>query len=121
MGLKGSASEFLGLYSLLRHFVELLFVGRPDDELAAPRASFSALCDFIDSLLDLKKGIAACTNEVCDGLKDKYWRFRRLTQEAYGQDHLIPKTFLNHELPNQFRAKGRVFNAFICERIHLRV
>ena len=121
MGLKGSASEFLGLYSLLRHFVELLFIGRADDESAAPRASFFALCDFIDLLLDLKKGIAACTDEVCDRLEDMYWEFRRLTQEAYGQDHLIPKTFLNHELPNQYRLKRRVFDAFICERIHLRV
>ena len=120
-GLKGSASEFLALYSLLRHFVELLFIGRADDEAAAPRASFFALCDFIDLLLDLKKGIAACTDEVCDRLEDKYWEFRRLTQEAYGQDHLIPKTFLNHELPNQYRLKRRVFDAFICERIHLRV
>ena len=124
VGLKGSASEFLGLYSLLRHFVESLDDeddDEDDDELAAPRASFSALCEFIDSILDLKKGLAPCTDEVCDRLEEKYWRFRRLTQEAYGQDHLIPKTFLNHELPKQFRTKGRVFDAFICERIHLRV
>ena len=40
---KGSASEFLGL---------------------------SALCDFIDSLLDLK-GIEAWTDEVCDRLEDR--------------------------------------------------
>ena len=66
---KGSASEFLGI---------------------------SALCDFIDSLVDLK-GIEAWTDEVCDRSEDS-------------QDHLISKTFLN-------RAKGRVFDAFICERM----
>ena len=66
---KGSASEFLGI---------------------------PALCDFIDSLLDLK-GIEAWTDEVCDRSEDS-------------QDHLISKTFLN-------RAKGRVFDAFICERM----
>ena len=38
-----------------------------------------------------------------------------------GTDHLIPKTFLNHEIAMQFFLLQLIFDAFICERIHLRI
>ena len=121
MKLRASASEFLGLYSLVRHFAELQFKDQHEGAHVGPLASFNALCAFVDGILDLKRGTAEPTDEYCEDLEDAYFEYLRLTIEAYGTDHLIPKTFLNHELPRQFRRMQYVFDAFICERIHLRV
>ena len=53
--LKGDASEMMGLYILLRHFIELTFEGRPD-ELVDEISSFQACCAFVDKITDMKKG-----------------------------------------------------------------
>ena len=100
--IRATASELLGLYTLLRHFVELQLKDHPD-ALVGPRASFNALTKFMDCIMDLNKGIAEPTDEYCERLENTYFEFLRLTAESYGTDHLIPKTFLNHELPKQFR------------------
>jgi hypothetical protein len=118
--IKASSSEILGLYTLLRHFVELQLKDEPHVHVV-PRASFNALCKFVDLIMDLKKGIVESTAEYCEQMEDTYFEFLRLTAAAYGTDHLIPKTFLNHELPKQFHRMGGVFDAFICERVHLRI
>ena len=44
--IKGDASELLGLYALMRHFIEKRFVDRPG-ELVAERASFDACCKVV--------------------------------------------------------------------------
>ena len=41
--------------------------------------------------------------------------------QAKGLAELFGRAFLNHELARQFRRMQYVFDAFICERIHLRV
>ncbi len=53
--LKGSCSEFLGLFGLLRHWVELEV---PNDVALMPhKASFARLCGIMDVLLEIKRGM----------------------------------------------------------------
>lgn len=52
--LKSSASELLGLYGLLRHFVEV-HVGRRDD-IAAQREVFDQACTMLDLIMSAKRG-----------------------------------------------------------------
>ncbi len=55
--LKGSCSEFLGLFSLLRHWV---LVEAPDHEELGPcKRSFAKLCDVMDLILHVKRGIVS--------------------------------------------------------------
>jgi hypothetical protein len=57
--LKSSASELLGLYGLLRHFVEV-HVGRRDD-IAAEREVFDQACTMLDLIMSAKRG----EQEIC--------------------------------------------------------
>ena len=117
--LKGDASEILGLYRLLRHFVELNFSGRPH-ELVDERNSFNAACTFVDKIIDMKNGVTSHESDadILD-LEDSYWEYLRNHFQAYGDEHMTPKFHLNHCLAKQFMK--RILDAFICERLHLRV
>ena len=53
--LKGSCSEFLGLFGLLRHWVEVEVPAA--EELLEARRSFFKLCDILDTILQIKRGI----------------------------------------------------------------
>ena len=55
--LKGNCAEFLGLFSLLRHWVNVDAPSEP--ELVQPKASFNKLCDVIQLILHIKRGIVA--------------------------------------------------------------
>lgn len=53
--LKGSCSEFLGLFALLRHWVD---VEAPVDEAIRPhKMSFVKLCEVLDLILHIKRGV----------------------------------------------------------------
>ena len=53
--LKGSCSEFLGLFGLLRHWVEVDVPAA--EELLEARRSFFKLCDILGTILQIKRGI----------------------------------------------------------------
>ena len=55
MKLKGSCAEFLGLYALLRHWVE---VEAPNHvNLEPAKDAFKKLCEVLDTILHVKRGI----------------------------------------------------------------
>ncbi len=55
--LKGSCSEFLALYGLLRHWVETEV---PEDPALQPqRCSFQKLCSVLDLILQIKRGLVS--------------------------------------------------------------
>ena len=118
--IKGDASELLGLYSLMRHFIEKRFVGRPG-ELVAERASFDACCKVVDTILLMKRGVINPKSASGrDLLSAALFNHLRLHIAAHGDVHIKPKHNLNTCLPSQFFKKG-VFDAFTSERLHLRV
>jgi hypothetical protein len=60
--LKGSCSEFLGLFGLLRHWIA---VEAPDDEDLDPKKrSFNKLCSVIDLILQVKRGSVLAASAV---------------------------------------------------------
>ena len=118
--IKGDASELLGLYSLMRHFIEKRFVGRPG-ELVAERASFDACCKVVDTILLMKRGVIDPKSAAGrDALSAALLNHLRLHIAAYGDQNIKPKHNLNTCLPAHFFKKG-VFDAFTSERLHLRV
>ena len=118
--LRANASELLGLFGLLRHFIEKRFKDRPD-ELVGPRRSFDACCRVVDVIRQMKTGTLDPKSALgCTTLEDAVFDHLRLFIAAYGPDPVKPKHFLNHELAKQFFQKG-VFDAFVTERLHLRV
>lgn len=118
--IKASASELLGMYALMRHFIELRFKERPHDH-AAERASFLACCNVVDVILNMKTGLLDPKSDAgCDELENAVFDHLKRHIEIYGTDHIKPKHHLNHALAKQFKKRG-VHDAFIAERLHLRV
>lgn len=78
--LKGSCAEFLGLFGLLRHWVE---VEAPIiEELADRKKSFSNVCGIIDLILHIKRGIVS-TSEGADKLAALCTEFMRHHKAAH--------------------------------------
>ena len=116
--LKASASELLGLYGMLRHFVEVKI--DVCDALAAHRASFEAACDVVDVILlckrrvvDIAEGAAALERAVA-----KHMTLHRL---AYGDIHLKPKHHWMMHIGQQLQRDSCIVDAFVVERCHLLV
>lgn len=115
--LKCSASEMMGLYDLLRHFVEVK-ITRVD--VAAQRASFYAACECIDIILSAKRGITSPPQAAAQ-LKVAQRRHMEAHLAAYGNDHLKPKHHWEMDIAEQIERDGRVLDTLVVERMHLRV
>jgi len=116
--LKASASEMLGVYGLIRHWAAAI-VGDVD-AISPQRRSFEAACAVIDIILQAKRGIINAS-EASDMLVAAVSRHLRLHIEAYGDAHLKPKHHWLLDFALQLKKVGMVIDAFIVERLHLRV
>lgn len=115
---KCSCAELLGLYGLLRHFVEVE-VGRPD-EIRAELASFHAACRVVDCMLLAKRRLidpAAAARQLDDAVQSHL----ALHVAAYGTGELKPKHHWLLDIPSQVLRDGCVLDAFVIERQHLLV
>ena len=89
--IKGDASELLGLYSLMRHFIELRFKDRPDERVAE-RSSFLAACHIVDVILRMKTGALNPKSEAGRvELERAVFDHLRKHIAAYGTDEIKPK------------------------------
>ena len=116
--LKCSASELLGLYGMLRNFVEVKV--RVCEALAAPRASFDAACEVLDVILLCKRGVV----DFADGaaaLGRAVSKHMTLHLRAYGDDHIKPKHHWLFHIGPQFLRDKCIIDAFVVERGHLLV
>ena len=103
-GIKADASELLGLYAIMRHFIELRYGS--SRELAAERASFEACCDVIDLIMHMKHGdVDLSKDDAWDLLDNKCFNHLEKHVVAYGKGALIPKHHLNHCLGRQGKMK----------------
>jgi hypothetical protein len=116
--LRCSASELLGLYGLLRHFVETE-IGE-HAAVALKRASFDAACESLDMILLAKAGVLDVV-ATCDPLRAVMAKHLRLHQAAYGTEHIKPKHHWNLDMAEQLKRDKCILDAFIIERIHLQV
>lgn len=114
---KASASECLGLYSMLRHFVGTRMV----DEASAPqRASFSALCKSIDAILLAKRGIAEAI-DASRCVQQCMSEHLSLHTSTYGLGRIRPKHHWNMDVAAQIAKDKHVLDTFIIERRHLQI
>jgi hypothetical protein len=115
---KGTASELLGLYGLLRHFVEVYVADEP--AIRTQRQSFDALCEWLDLLIDVKRGLVSPLLGA-PRLRTLGERQLQLHLTAYGTEAVLPKHHWFLDLPQQLERDGCVIDAFVIERQHLTV
>ena len=116
--LKASASEVLGLHSLLRHWAAMHVGDRAD--LAPERASFEAACAVVDTIILCKRGLLS-TRDGSRLLRTLVSNHLELHKAAYGTQHIIPKSHWLFDVAEQLSRFEFALDAFIVERLHLRV
>ena len=115
--LKASASEILGIYSVVRHWVATVVGPRP--EIADKRASFDACCATLDIMLQTKKGLIS-TAQGSAALLQATERHLELHVAAYGVDRVKPKHHWMFDVAEMMQDTQVIIDAFIIERLHLR-
>ena len=116
--LKASASELLGVYGLVRHWASVHVGERAD--LARERDSFEAGCAVVDLILQTKWGIIS-PQRASGLLLAACHRHMRAHVLAYGTTHIKPKHHWLFDFAEQLSSKRCILDAFIIERLHLRV
>lgn len=114
---KASCAEFLGVYGLVRHFIETEVAA---DVAAEARQSFFAVCDVLDLLLAAKFRFIDIA-DVWQRLECATVRFLHLHKLAHGQKHIRPKHHWQLDVPRQLCRDNCVLDAFVIERAHLAV
>ena len=93
--IRGDASELLGSYALMRHFIELNFEGR--DELTLGRRSFDVCCSIVDIMIAEKRAVLDVTSmSACRRLQDAISTHMGCHLAAYGLSFVKPNHHLNH-------------------------
>ena len=116
--IKCSASELLGLYAMLRHFVEDRVPC--DARLADHRACFLQLCDAVDSILLAKRGRAPMIS-AARSLRAALSSYLAKHVAVHGSAGVKPKAHWALDIPDQFESDMCVADCFVIERLHLRV
>jgi len=117
--IRADASEMLGLYALLRHFIEL-FSGQFEELVGAQMASFHACCAVIEYILSIKRGLVdAASPAVAERLRSLQRAHMELHVRAYGSAFVKPKFHLNTHVPDQLEIMMALYDAFTIEKIHL--
>ena len=115
---KASCSELLGVYGLLRHFVECNLMRLPG--LVQHIDSFLAACRSLDLLLAAKH-VLADPSELGQALERQVSQYIVLHKAAYGTALMKPKFHWALDVPSQICRDRMVLDAFVIERTHLRV
>ena len=117
--LKASASECLGAYALIRHFVETRIGDSPD--IIKQKNSFLAACAVLDLILLTKQQNLANPRTTSRELRKALALHFELHLQAYGEGEIKPKHHWNLHVPDQLHRDGVILDAFIIERKHLSV
>lgn len=114
---KCSCSEMLAVYGFIRHYVQTR-CNTP--ELAMQRASFEACCKVLDVIVAAKRCIIPMQQSsalLYAALSDHM----RKHLAAYGDENIKPKHHWMFDVAEQMLSMPCVLDAFIVERLHLRV
>ena len=129
-GIRCSMSEFLALYSLIRHFVEVRLPRLTEEEgvprttdasarLAALVHNFMLACKAVDLMLAAKRRHTS----VRDAGRQLLATMHQLMQchiEAHGTRHVKPKTHWCFDIAECMMQDDFVVDAFVLERLHHR-
>lgn len=114
--LRCSASECLGLFSLLRYYFDRKMSTRAD--LKANWDSFNSCCDLLAFILAVRNKELR-TRDAAPVLEQKIATYLRFHLICYGDSHLKPKHVWLWALAAHWRRDKHVYDAFIIERLHL--
>ena len=117
--LKCSCSELLAAYGLVRHFAETR-VPAGSEEVAPALDSFQACCHIMDVIRLAKSGQVALPDAggmLATAVAD-HLRKHKL---AYGESFVRPKFHWMFDIAEQWTTAPLVIDAFIIERLHLRM
>ena len=114
--IRASASELLGLSSMLRYYFDVQVRSRPD--LAANWLSFDACCDILSIILACKKKEYTC-EDAAPLLQGKIASFLQKHVACYGDHYLKPKHPWLWAIAEHFRRDGMVLDCFKVEAMHL--
>ncbi len=115
--LKCSASEMLGVFPLLRHYVQTQMSNQP--AIALQKDAYLAVCTTVDIILRAKKGLLS-TREAAPLLRDAVQQHLHLHKRAYGSDHIKPTFHWLFDVADQLARDDIVIDCFLVERLHLR-
>lgn len=116
--IKASASECLGMYVLLRDFIETVIGDRA--ELDLERQSFDAACYVVDLILRAKNSLISMHDASAE-LRVAMGDFMAKHTRAYGDALVKPKHHWLWDLVDQFMRDPFVLDALIVERLHLTI
>lgn len=115
--LKCSSAEAIGIYGILRHFVETRMPSTAD--LAPYSNSFHLCCSVVDLMLDIKRGSVAIPDAVLE-LKRRLSAHMTSHIKAYTKAHVKPKHHWMFDVAEQLQRHGACYDMFIIDRLHLR-
>ena len=116
-GIKCSASECLGMYVLVRHYVECVMPNHVG--LDAHKTCFLLLCRAVDLFMRVKRGLllpAAASSRLRAVLAQHLQKHK----ELYGDEHIKPKNHWLFDCADFLERDTFLFDAFVIERLHLR-
>ena len=116
--IKGTASECLGVYTLLRDFVETQIGDEP--ELEQERQSFDCACLVIDILMKAKAHTLSMT-EAADQIIRALADHMAKHTAVYGDRYLKPKHHWMFDVAMQMLRDCMVLDCLIVERLHLTI
>ena len=116
--IKANASECLGMYVLLRDFIETEVGDRPELELE--RQSFDAACYVMDVIMRAKLHTTTMQDAALE-LLHAMGDFLTKHKKAYGDAFIKPKHHWLWDLVEQFLRDPFVLDALIVERLHLTI
>ncbi|CAE7361700.1 unnamed protein product, partial [Symbiodinium sp. CCMP2456] len=113
-GFKGSASQCLNAYPLLRAYVLSLAPAGLGAQVKKACKSFLNLCLVLDMLMEGNRGLPLIPAELQRLIVQHCQGFI----EVYGPDHAIPKLHYSMHLPMMLDAKKTLISCFTHERKH---
>ena len=117
--MKASAGEVIQLYCLLRHWVETrLPTDRP--EIARSKRAFLLACKAVDILL-LAKRRSLPLSEASVRLRLALTEFLKEHVAQHGVERVRPKHHWAFDIAETMATDHFLFDAFVIERLHLRV
>jgi hypothetical protein len=113
------ASELLGLYTLVKHWVD---EHAQDARVDLERKSFYAAVAVVDLIMQAKNSLSsASVRAVVGKLTTAIQQHLRAHKAAYGEGRIKPKHHWLWDVALQLLRDGLVLDAFVVERNHLSI
>ena len=115
---KACASELLRCYGLVRHWAEVVLP--KDARTDAEKSAFFAACKALGVIMMAKRGVWPMP-EASRMLMAALVKHGELHRAVHGTSKIKPKNHWAFDVAEQMASDKTIFDAFVVERLHLRV